>query len=292
MALMSLLYIAANGMKVLGYALFKKISWIRKGVVMFSRGKRFLFLALAAGVLIFFGWSCNKYPNKAGISDNQLVATVGDQKITFKDWMMHLDLLRVFSPQPVDPNSAEQVKEVLESLINQEVVLGVIHKTSYSDPKFEEMAQKELVEAGLQIKELKDKLTRDIETVNRLEKNYKDGYMQMLMAQHYAASQVDSVVVSDQEAKDKYMELSKQAKLAGQQVPAFDRIEDQLKLRIRADKLLTKLQGDRKINRQVDVIEKYLANLTSEQQSLQAPVQPGAGGAPSRGKGMNPRAKQ
>lgn len=259
---------------------------------MFFRGKRTLFLALAAGTLFFLGWSCNKYPNKAGISDNQTVATVGDQKITYKDWMKHLDLLRIFSPQQVDPNSAEQVKEVLESLINQEIVMGVIRKTNYSDPKFDEMAQKELVEAGLQIKELKDKLTRDIETVKRLEKNYKEGYMQMLLAQHYAASQVDSVVVTDKEAKDKYMELSKQARLAGQQVPAFDRIEDQLKLRIRADKLLTKLQGDRKINRQVDVIEKYLANLTSEQQALQAPVQPGAGGAPSREKGINPKARQ
>ncbi len=259
---------------------------------MFSRGKRSLFAVFTAGALILLGWSCNKYPNKAGISDGQLVATVGDQKITFNDWMRHLDLLRVFSPQPVDPNSAEQVKEVLESLINQEVVLGVIQKTNYSDPKFEEMAQKELVEAGLQIKELKDKLTRDIETVNRLEKNYKDGYMQMLMAQHYAASQVDSVIVSDQEAKEKYMELAKQAKLAGQEVPPFDKIEDQLKLRIRADKLLTKLQGDRKINRQVDVIEKYLANLSSEQQALQAPAQPGMGAAPSGGKGTHPKAKE
>ena len=250
---------------------------------MFSRISRSFFYTLVLGVLLFAGWACGKYGNTSGISDSQVVASVGDHKITFADWMKQMDLLRVFSPQPTDPNNSQQVKDVLDSLIDQEIVLGALQKSNYTDAKFDELSKKELLEAGLQLKDIKDKLVKDMETINRLEKNYKDGYLKMLLAQHYAASKVDAVQVTDKEAKDKYVDLVKTMTLGGQKAPAFEKVKDQIKLRLRADKLLAKLQGDRKINRQEDVINKYLTNLSHSSEILK---EKGGNLAPAPSNGM------
>ena len=93
----------------------------------------------AAAAMIFFmaGWACNKYGNTSGISDDVVVATVGDHKITFGDWMHQMDLLRVFAT-PIDPDDKEQVKAVLDSLIDQQLVLEAAQKDHYSDPAFDE----------------------------------------------------------------------------------------------------------------------------------------------------------
>jgi hypothetical protein len=234
---------------------------------MFSRLKVTFFI-LSAGLLVLAGAACENKYGVAGISDNDVVATVGDAQITFGDWMRQLDLLRVFSPQPVDPNNADQVKEVLQSLEDQEVVLSALRKANYSDPKFDEDVQKQLVQSDLQIKQIKDKLKKDQETVNRLEKNYKDAYTKMLLAQHFAATQVDSVSVSNQEIKERYELFSIEAKKAGQDVPPFDKVKDQIKIRIQADKLLAQFQGDLKISQKDDVIAKYLATLSPSEQAL------------------------
>ena len=127
---------------------------------MFSRISRSFFYTLALGVLLFAGWACGKYANTSGISDSQVVASVGDHKITFADWMKQMDLLRVFSPQPPDPNNSQQVKDVLDSLIDQEIVLGALQKSNYTDAKFDELSKKELVEAGLQLKDIRTSWSR------------------------------------------------------------------------------------------------------------------------------------
>ena len=245
---------------------------------MFSRVKVTFFI-LAAGLMVLAGAACSKY-GVAGISDNDVVATVGDAKITFGDWMRQLDLLRVFSPQPVDPNNADQVKEVLQSLEDQEVVLSALRKANYTDAKFDGDVKNQLIQADLQIKQIKDKLKKDEDTVNRLEKNYKDSYTKMLLAQHYAASQVDSVSVSDKEIKESYAIFALEAKKDGQEVPPYDRVKQQIKLRLQADKLLTQFQGDLKISQKDDVISKYLATLSPSEQALNEKLPPPQGSKP------------
>ena len=68
---------------------------------MVSRMTRLVLILCAAGVLFCSGWACSKFASKSGLSDSQVVATVGDKKITFGDWMRQMDLLRVFSPRDV-----------------------------------------------------------------------------------------------------------------------------------------------------------------------------------------------
>jgi hypothetical protein len=198
-----------------------------------------------------------------------VVATVGDKKITFSDWMHQMDLLRVFSPQPVDPNNSEAVRAVLDSLIDQEVVLEAARSAHYTDPNFDELSKTKMLEAGNQIKDIKDRLVQDMETVNRLEKTYKASYLQMLLAQSYAASKITSVSVNEQEIKDRYAKYAKQIAGEGQKAPSFEKVRDQVRLRVRADKLMNQLQGDRKIVKNEDVIQKYLTNLSASSALLQ-----------------------
>ncbi len=66
---------------------------------MFSRLKNVFFYATAAVVLFGAGWACSKYNNPAGISDDAVVAMVGDHAITFKDWMKCKWISCAFSPR-------------------------------------------------------------------------------------------------------------------------------------------------------------------------------------------------
>lgn len=233
---------------------------------MFSPKKLFVFI-LAAGWMAFAGIACNQY-GVPGVSGSDVVATVGNTKITFADWMRQMDLLRVFSPQPIDPENAEQAREVLQSLEDQDVVLMALRKANYSDPKFDETLQNQLLQAKLQLSQIKDKLKRDQATVDRLQKNYKDAYTKMLLSQHFAASQVDSVSVSDKEMRDRYALFEMDAKKSGQQVPPYEKIKDQIKLRLQADKLLAHFQGGMKIDQKEDVIKKYLDTLSPSDEAL------------------------
>ncbi len=256
---------------------------------MVSRLARFFIILGAALTFFLSGWACSKFSNKSGLSDSQVVATVGDQKITFGDWMHQMDLLRVFSPQPVDPNNAEAVREVLDSLIDQEVVLEAARAAHYSDPQFDELSKTKLLEAGNQIKDIKDRLVQDMETVNRLEKSYKDSYLQMLLAQSFAASKINTVTVTEAEIKDRYAKYSKQLEQDGQKAPPYDKVRDQVRLRVRADKLMNQLQGDSKVVKNEDMIQKYLTNLSTSSALLQD--QGALGQPPSASPASKPNSK-
>src|SRR5579872_4642763 len=104
-----------------------------KELFMFYRSKNLFFYMAAAAIFFMAGWACDKFANKSGISYSQVVAVVGDHNITFGDWMKQMDLLRVFASS-VDPDNSEQVKAVLDSLIDQELVLDAAQKAKFSDP--------------------------------------------------------------------------------------------------------------------------------------------------------------
>jgi len=233
---------------------------------MSSPMKAFFFI-LAAGFLALAGLACDKY-GVPGLSGHDVVATVGDTNITFSDWMLQMDLLRVFSPQPIDPDNADTAREVLQSLEDQDVVLSALRKANYSDPKFDEAMQKELVQADLQLRQIKDKLKKDQATVNRLEKNYKAAYTKMLLSQHFAAGLVDNVVVTEKDMKDSYDLFVMEAKKSGRQVPPYEKVRNQIKLRLQADKLLAQFQGGMKVDQKEEVIQKYLSTLSPSQQAL------------------------
>jgi hypothetical protein len=241
---------------------------------MSSPAKVFLFI-LTAGFLALTGLACNQ-TGVPGVSGRDVVATVGDTNITFSDWMLQMDLLRVFSPQPIDPDNAEQAREVLQSLEDQDVVLSAVRKANYTDPKFDEDMQKQLVQADLQLRQIKDKLKKDQQTVNRLEKNYKDAYTKMLLSQHFAAGQVDTVIVTEKEMKDRYDLFVMEAKKSGQQVPPYEKVKQQIKLRLQADKLLAQFQGDMKVAQKEDVIQKYLSTLSPSEQAMAPSAPPAA----------------
>jgi hypothetical protein len=255
---------------------------------MFSRLIRSLLILCAVGAVLMTGWSCSKFANKSGLSDSQVVATVGAKKITFSDWMHQMDLLRVFSPQPVDPNNSEAVKAVLDSLIDQQVVLESAKVANYTDPKFDEMSKNKLIEAGNQIKDIKDRLVQDMETVNRLEKTYKESYLHMLLAQSYAASRMPMVQVSEQEIKDRYVSYKKQMEQQGQAAPPYEKIRQQVEVRVKADKLMNQLEAAQKVTRDEDAIQKYLTNLSTssallqDQPALPQPAAPSAASKPGK----------
>ncbi len=234
---------------------------------MFSRLKKVLFYATSIMVLFMAGWACNKYSNVAGISDSAVVAVVGDHQITFGDWMRQTDLLRVFAT-PIDPDNKDQVNAVLDSLIDQEVVLEAAQKAKFSNGAFDEDVKKKLQEADLKLKDLKDKLEKDIQTLHRIEKSYQDPYKKMLLARQYANSQVDDVVVTEKDLRDWYDDYSAKAKAAGQKLPPFEKVKDRIKSTVQAEKFLKDLEATTKVDRKQDVIDKYLASLSISEKML------------------------
>src|SRR5258708_5424485 len=167
---------------------------------MFSRSKNVFFYTAIAALFFMAGWACDKFASKSGISNSQVVAVVGDHNITFGDWMKQMDLLRVFASS-IDPDNSEQVKAVLDSLIDQQLVLDAAQKAKFSDPAFDETLKKKLLESELKIKEIKDKLEKDIQTVQRIQNGYQEPYKKMLLARQFAESQVDKVEVTNKEIR-------------------------------------------------------------------------------------------
>jgi hypothetical protein len=233
---------------------------------MFSSVKRISFYVVAALGLFMAGWACSKFDNHSGLSDDTVVAVVGGTNITFKDWMKQMDLLRVFAT-PIDPDNKDQVKAVLDSLIDQQVVLMAAQKDNFSSGAFDSAMKTKLQEADLKLSELKDKLQKDMETLKRIEGNYQDPYKKMLLARQYANSKVGEVVVTDKDMRDWYDDYSQQAVRAGQKMPPFSKVsqklkDEKIKPALQAEKFIKTLQDATKIERKTDVIEKYLASLS------------------------------
>ncbi len=241
---------------------------------MFSRPKNAFFYAAAAAAFFAAGWACNKYGNVAGISDSTVVAVVGDRQITFGDWMRQIDLLRVFAQTPIDPDNKDQVKAVLDSLVDQELVLEAAQKSHFSDSAFDEALKTKLQEADLKVKDLRDKLEKDIQTLRRVENNYQEPYKKMLLAREYANSRVDDVVVTEKDLRDWYDDYSNQAKAAGQNLPPFEKIRHndkalaQIKATVQAEKFIKNLEEATQVDRKQDVIDKYLAGLSISEKML------------------------
>ena len=234
---------------------------------MFSRSKNTFIYAASAVVFFMAGLACDKLNNKSGISNSEVVAVVGNHQITFGDWMKQLDLLQVFTSS-IDPENSKQVEAVLDSLVDQQLVLEAAQKDKFSDAAFDKNLQNELVAADLKIKKIKDKLEKDTQTVKRMEKGYQEEYKKMLLARAFAASQVDKVEVTRKDLKDSYDQYEAQAKVSGQKLPPFEKVESRLKPSVQAEKFLKNLQAGTKVERKEDVITKYLNTLSAASQML------------------------
>ncbi len=220
-------------------------------------------VALAVGFLA----GCNLKDKLT--SGRVVVAEVNDHKVTAADWTEHMDLYRVVSPGVVDPSDPDHVKEVLESLVDQNVVLAAARKENYKSAELDKELTKNLPEAEEQLKQLRVKLQKDLEAVTRLQSTFKDDYTRMLTAQAYAKEKVASVVVTEKDIRDRYDEYAKEAKAQGVKPMDYAKVKEQIKVRAMADKLLAQLRADAKVVRHEDNIQKYLGKLSPSQEALQ-----------------------
>jgi len=215
-----------------------------------------MLLATAAAIV-----ACNALPNKSKVPANQLVAQVGEEKITFGEWMRQVDLYRVFAPSTVDPRDPNTVKEVLDSLVDQHIVLGALKKQNYKNETFDKEIKGEMEKARQELETIRTKLEMDLAAVKRLQKSYPADYLNMRLAQVYAEENVKEVIVTEKQKRDRYDQYKQDAVKAGQKPREYAQVEPQIELRLKADNLLKKLQGDRKITREEDVIQKYLGTM-------------------------------
>jgi hypothetical protein len=236
----------------------------------FSKRSAWMLAAFAALILLG-GWTCQKNPASSGISNKEIVATVNGQDITFGDWMRQVDMTRVFVT-PIDPTDTDQVEAVLKSLIDQQLVLDKAKKARYSSSEFDELLKKKLIEADITIKDVKERLERDMQTVKRIERNYQESYKRMLLARQFASNQLDDVQVTEKDMRDWYAQYSDQAKAAGQKAPAYNQLNERLKMqikpRVQQEKFISALQNGIKIERKNDIVQKYLSTLSPSQQML------------------------
>lgn len=236
------------------------------------RPKNMVFYPLAAVALFYAGWACNKYGNTAGVSDGTVVAVVGDHKITFGDWMRQVDLVRVFV-SPIESDNKDAVKEVLNNLIDQETLLQAAQKSNFSSATFDTQVKLELTQADQEIKDLRDKLDKDTQTLRRIEKNYQDPYKKMLLARQYIEAKKGDVVVTEKDMRDWYDDYASQATKAGQPMPPYSKLTDRIKEEkikplIQADKFVKELQTQTHVERESDVIDRYLSNLSASAKML------------------------
>lgn len=220
-------------------------------------------VALAVGFLA----GCNLKDKLT--SGRVVVAEVNDHKVTAADWTKHMDLYRVVSPGVVDPSDPDHVKEVLESLVDQNVVLAAARKENYKSAELDKELTKNLPEAEEQLKQLRVKLQKDLEAVTRLQASFKEDYTRMLTAQAYAKEKVASVVVTEKDIRDRYDEYAKEAKAQNVKPMDYAKVKEQIKVRAMADKLLAQLRADAKVVRHEDNIQKYLGKLSPSQEALQ-----------------------
>ena len=221
-----------------------------------------LFLALAT----VLGIGCAK-DKLAG--DNTVVAEIGDQKVTTADWVSHMDLYRVVQPGAgIDPTDPDHVKQVLDSLLDQDVVLAAAAKEKFASADLDKELNKSLPDSETKLVELQTRLERDLAAVKHVRKNFKVDYTKMLTAQAYAQTKVKDVIVTEKEVKDRFDEYVSEAKSAGEKPQPYEKVRDQVRLRAMADKLLTQLRAEYKVSRHEDAIQKYLAQISPSQQIL------------------------
>jgi hypothetical protein len=239
---------------------------------------------MAAGLCALVAGGCDKFAKGSdGVSQSAVVATVGGKNITFADWMRQVDLLRIITREGrgLDPNNGQQVAQALETLVDQEVVLAALRKANYADPKFDQTVQNQLVQADLQLKEDRDQLERDLKAVQRLENNYKDALKEYLLAQNFASTQKNSVVVTEKEIKDRYDQLSQRYKQAGQKIAPYDKnVRALLMAQLQSAKLMRALMAGTQVVRKDDVIKKYLTSLSPSRETLAAGAAPASSSAP------------
>jgi hypothetical protein len=236
-----------------------------------SRPKPFFFFATAAVVFFISGWACNKYSNKAGISADQVVASVDGKNLTFGDWMKSMDLTSVFITD-VDPTNPEAAKAVLKNLIDQQLILNAAQKENFSDPQFNDKLSKQMTEADINLKDEKDRLDRKLQTILRLQKDYKESLEKLLLANQFAKSKANAVPLTEKDLRDWYADYSAQAAQAGQAAPPFEKIKNQVKsqfgLGIQREKFVNLLEAQAKIHKNDDIIDKYVTSLSAASQIL------------------------
>jgi len=238
---------------------------------MSSRNRSIILTAALAAVCFFAGLACDKFSSPGGLPKGEVVAVVDGNQITFGEWMQQLDLLRVSVGASVDPDNAEQVKAVLDSLIDQQLVLAAAKKSEFRDPNFDSTLKTRLLEADLKIKDIKEKLQKDMATVKRIENKYEEPFKKMLLARQFAAHQVDTVTVTDKDLRDWYSEYSQQMARAGQKMPPYGpQVSSNKKVReaVQAEKFLASLHAQGQIVRKQEVIDKYLQTLSASRQML------------------------
>jgi len=238
---------------------------------MSSRSNRWSLTVALAATCFLAGVACDKFSSPAGLPKGEVVAVVDGNQITFGDWMQQLDLLRVSVGATVDPDSADQVKAVLDSLIDQQLVLAAAKKAEFQDPSFDANLKTRLLEADIKIKDIKEKLQKDMETVKRIENKYQEPFKKMLLARQFAASQVEKVTVTDKDMRDWYAKYSAQMAEAGQKMPPYGpQVSANKKVRaaVQAEKFLATLQASGQIVRKQETINKYLQTLSASRQML------------------------
>jgi hypothetical protein len=93
------------------------------------------------------------------------------------------------------------------------------------------------------------------------------------------------VQVSEQEVKDRYLSFKKQMEEAGQSMPPYEKVRQQVGMRVKMDKLMSQFEASQKVVRDQDAIQKYLTNLSTSSSLLQdqpALPQPSAPSAASK----------
>lgn len=240
-----------------------------------SYGKVLVFILTV--VAVFACRSKENQETSQGIDPKTTVAKVGDREITVEDWQKQIDLYRVFSLQPVDPSDPQHLQEVLQSLVDQEVVLQAAKKINYRDPAFDKELKEELSQAEQRLKEIKKKLEEDMKAVQRLENSYKEEYTKMRLAQHFAEAKVQNYIVTEKETRDRYEEYREQAKKAGAKPRAYEELRPLIKLRLQTDKMIKTLGEGITVNIENEAVEKFLAQISPTQQVLN-PKKDSAGG--------------
>jgi translation initiation factor 1 (eIF-1/SUI1) len=214
------------------------------------------------------------------VDKTMVVATVGNHKITVKNWIQEMDLYRVFVSSNIDPENPQDAQQILQSLIDQDIVLHAAHHAHFLDPVLQAQLQKQLPNIKLKLQQLKTRLKQNLASVIRLQKDYTRLYSHMILAQDFAQKHLNTIHITSKEVRSAYQQYLHAAKELKEKAYPFSKVARSLKARIAAHALLKKMQGSLQVTQNQAAIQKYLStlpeNASSETGSMGSPNMPSA----------------
>jgi peptidyl-prolyl cis-trans isomerase SurA len=198
-------------------------------------------VVVIGGIITALTWADLGIFSKEGQKeDGKVVATVNGEKITQAKLNAELTQAQQSAPNNQSSQNQSQLEgQMLDSLINQTLVLQEAEKQGISVSKEEIESSYQQIVNGFQNEEAFEK---ELQNRDLSKSDLKDSIRRQQIIQKYIQNNVDAdqIEVTDKEIQSQYDQLTSQYE--GDDAPALEEIKEQIKQQIKSQKQNQKVQ--------------------------------------------------